>query len=702
MRSPSSLSMSDGESSSGGLGGGQIVVTQRDGRQQVRGTGFLDRLMGATDITTPSLAQNYRMPSSFGLHHYSSTRRLGQLGSPALSHQTKASSMFPSSSLHSPVDSDTDAVSNDDDDDVENQSDEDTASTGLVSIGRRRPAQLRWKHEEEVSRIQHEIDAATREGSVALKHLRVGSQSERTSVARVFEDLHRVEMKDTERVEVKAAIQGKRRKYYGFVSAVIAPSSALLQSIWDHRRVGNLERASFSEKYFLQDAKNFVAINQEIAKYQRTSNSDLELLRLAGLRETILSTLRSLLSSPALCDPHTPPASAEVLAIDVFNGVLQLRFVTCEIVDVVMAKREAEGIVKAQPLLWEGENYLMRMQNDVAPILSNTNAFVLLGEKYPCTSNPMVLPADLRNPSSPTRARERDCPAKEDNHAPSTTSAANPAKGCPPAPMPQRASTPSASKSTASVSKSTAVNVVKPGELLDSSGDRSFGGGNGLPPQAGITKHMSVRNVFFKRQLSAMHRANTKIAMDRSNVYQYPSSVYQPVARPVWARVGEMLQRSLDPRVRSSGYNDIQEYERLQFGRITTPPSFFTPWKNPVVDEASKCFRTVIPDHQRYSAGDLHRREVIIFGEQAFTRSQRLRRRFHKGTAKLSMAYRGFIVMLQNRRRGATASVDDFLRWVAQVCPEWLDEARRELSLAGGGDDAVAQQIFSDDIEDDA
>jgi hypothetical protein len=162
-----------------------------------------------------------------------------------------------------------------------------------------------------------------------------------------------------------------------------------------------------------------------------------------------------------------------------------------------------------------------------------------------------------------------------------------------------------------------------------------------------------------------------------------------------------MLRRSLDPRVASNGYNDVLEYERLQFGRITAPPSFHTPWKNPVVDESTQCFRTVIPDRQRFSASELHRREVIIFGEQLFVRSQRLRRRFRRGMGKLSMAYRGFVVMLQHKRRDSSATVEDFLRWVADVCPDWLEEARKGLLEAGSADDGIAQLIFADDIEDD-
>ncbi len=57
--------------------------------------------------------------------------------------------------------------------------------------------------------------------------------------------------------------------------------------------------------------------------------------------------------------------------------------------------------------------------------------------------------------------------------------------------------------------------------------------------------------------------------------------------------------------------------------------------------------------------------------------------------------------MLHIRRRGATATVEDFLRWVEQVSPDWLEEARGELLLRGTDEDVLAQHIFSDDIEDD-
>ena len=709
MKSPQSQLSEDSWAPSG-----QIVVTQSDGRQQLGGTGFLERLVGPTDIPVFHSYASCRQPQSFVSHN---RRTSTNLMSPALTNLGRTPPAVPSPLLHT-IEAQSDGDDDEDDDDYFKLSDSRVASSVGSSSGAQRlnPAQLRRRHDAEVQRLQEEIAASTKEGSTALKHMRIGTAAEKSLVTRTFRDLQRPEMKDTERLDVVAALESKERKYYSFVSSVMAPATALLRSMWDHRRVGNLERAAFGEKHFLQDAKNFVAINTEVMKYQKTKNSELVLLRLAGLRDTILATLRELMSAPVLCDPHIAIAAAEVHAIDVFNALLQLRHVTCEIVDVVTAKRTDEGYLKAEPLLWEGENYLIRMQNDVAKALSGTHAAILLGDTYPFQSNPMMLPAELLQLSQEEINEKKK---KRQNQSSSSglslaprASTPSPAVATPASRQldklssTQRLSTSPASAQQPAANKRSSSGsifvVAREGELLDASSSAAGPGTSASHTHAGLHKTLSQREVFFRRRMSEIQRSTTRIEMDRSNIYQYPASVYRPPPRPSWSRVAEMLQRSLDPRIRSSGYDELQEYERLQFGRITTPPSFFTPWRNPVIDDATQCFRTVVPDHQRFSYSELHKREVLIFGEQSFIRSQRCRRRFHRGVAKLSMAYRGFIVSLRNRRRGAPATVDEFLEWVRSVCPEWLAEARDGLATQGNADEVIAHQIYTDDLDDDS
>ena len=110
----------------------------------------------------------------------------------------------------------------------------------------------------------------------------------------------------------------------------------------------------------------------------------------------------------------------------------------------------------------------------------------------------------------------------------------------------------------------------------------------------------------------------------------------------------------------------------------------------------------------RRSYADLHKRELLIFGETSLMRREAAQRKVRRGFLKLRVAYRGFTCrMLQRRaerqKRAAVRSVESlfdaahgFLDWVQNNAPEWLPDAECQLDR----DSLIHAHLFGHNIGD--
>ncbi|CUG87070.1 Hypothetical protein, putative [Bodo saltans] len=193
------------------------------------------------------------------------------------------------------------------------------------------------------------------------------------------------------------------------------------------------------------------------------------------------------------------------------------------------------------------------------------------------------------------------------------------------------------------------------------------------------------RDQFFAKLRKEELLRTRRIPMDRSNVYQYPSAVYHTTAESPWVALSHRLRRSLDPRIPSKPYDDVAEFEILQFGRLTVPPSQAHPYNDPMVDQSLDCIRSVLSEVPSWSQEELMRRDIIIFGEDTVVLKATAHAKLHRGLARFRMAYRGFVASMQTRRLAAITGGDEnaaargFVDWVERFAPQWMNEVSTAL-----------------------
>jgi len=201
-----------------------------------------------------------------------------------------------------------------------------------------------------------------------------------------------VEIRPVNRTDAEQHDRFQQRRLQRHVAASIEPSRILLEAIWDHRRVSVPKRAAFSEQHFSHTRKNVTVLQREVIRYLSVDSTQLSsLFRLISFRNTYVKNIARLCHSPLLRDSNARKTDAESLVVELYNSVLYLRHVTCGIIDIVYAKRAAEGST-AEPLEWEGKDYMLSMQTDLQEHLQHTHYQRLFLDEYPLQHNPFLLP----------------------------------------------------------------------------------------------------------------------------------------------------------------------------------------------------------------------------------------------------------------------------------------------------------------------
>lgn len=544
-------------------------------------------------------------------------------------------------------------------------------------------------------------EAAEGTSAEALNPLIRIDHKKRTAVDECFKTLQVPEKFDTVRADAFRHIELRERKYQHNVGLIIEPAKGLLEAVWDQHRVPQPTRRDFAEKYFVPDPKSYEAISNELKRYHNVPGAEVELIRLVGLRETHKANLKALVTSPLLSGGGSQAhghniSRAEGLAMDIYNTILQLRHVTCSIVDIVQQQRETFGDSVAPPLMWNSRNYIVDMQTDL-DFLQTTKLSALLCKAYVLAKNPLLLPVELHDKSKwmAEKVEKKEVPLREalqrsNSAMSSSTTVATPglgnSSGSRPVSVQSDARAGGIRGLEAEYRRQQSIIVARDGEEIPvvrrSSTPQVNSSGSSKKandPYGGLS-----REQFFAKLEKDERLRNQRIPMDRSNVYQYPASVYKPAPVSFWESLGSMLQRSLDPRLETKPYDDVIEYERMQFGRLTSPPSFAAPWSDPVLDHVNHCFRTVLSNLPTYHYEDLVRREILIFAEDCIVRNSSAKRKFHRALDKLRMAHRGFISTMQRRREALApgGSAKQFLAWVEHFAPQWLSDAKRQLKEA--------------------
>lgn len=189
-----------------------------------------------------------------------------------------------------------------------------------------------------------------------------------------------------------------------------------------------------------------------------------------------------------------------------------------------------------------------------------------------------------------------------------------------------------------------------------------------------------------------------RIPMNRSNVYQYPASVYKEKPVPIWTFLGRVLQRSLDPRVEAETYVDKLDFERMQYGTVSIPPAFFGKQTDPVINLETQVFRSVLTEIPVRTYAALVQRDVVLFTEDAFIERAMRNSRFHRVIDRLKLTYRGFVRTLhryQAIRDPKRNVVREYLEWVSRYAPSWSRDAKAALELDNDDDDALGELMHS-------
>jgi hypothetical protein len=491
-----------------------------------------------------------------------------------------------------------------------------------------------------------------------------------------------VQQQDTARDESFNHIRKRERHFQTYIWNIVTPAMSLLEALWEHVRVPEETKGKFSGPGFIRDREGYLVVSRERERLQNIAAvAGADILRYVSLRETYRRNLIGLAQNELLRRTENVPFfEAEALAMQIHNAVLLLRHVTCQIVDAVFEERKHCDVVEPEPLKFEGKNYMVTMRNDLQR-LEHTPLMAVLRHSIPSDNNPMLLPSDLHGTS---------ISALENSDA-------------------VRVSLVSHTAADMAVQRLRATKNVKTPRQMRAERTRPTTVACGTPtsfcrthPAEPAIPSLSTpgtvpltREAYFKRLEKEKLLRPGRVSMDRSNVYQYPPEVHRTETRSVWSRVGEMLIRSLDPRLKPKPYDDVLEFERLQFGRLCVPPNFHKPWNNPVIDEGTKCFRSVIHQVPQYSFNELLQREILMFSEEAYLQGRSAKKKFRRAIEKLRIAHVAFTKTLWRHRamKEKDRGLVEFLQWVRDNAPQWIDEAKQGLT---GDDDELLRLIFLD------
>jgi hypothetical protein len=526
------------------------------------------------------------------------------------------------------------------------------------------------------------------------------------------------------------------KKNAGCVETVFKPACSLLTSLWDHFRVGKDERRRVAERLFLEPSQeNYIGICGEIEKFTSRVVQTEDTLHLVNLRETLLHSLITRSRSPQLLE-SVKEAVQENHVVEIFNTVLLLRHTTCAIVDAVYDLRNKENRIK--PLLWEGSNYLIKMQDDLSPLSDSHLPLLLPGMVF--AGNPMLLPpryfesATTPAPTSTTVSRDRAATPSFSSAggAGGSRSSSKPSSPKGRAKTPslgatlRGASTPALSNPALGnlqqpISETPTTNLTSASPIpLSFSPNRRGSHKKEVVLRDGeelvSVKTVTERQMYFRRKEKEDYIASRKVEMDRSNVYQYPASVYAPKPMPLWQITGKKLCISLDPELESAPYLDLIDYTKMQFGRLQAPPVFTDScaWESCLTDVETKGYRPTAPvPHMRFN--DLRKRELLIFAENSAMKRSQAQEKLRRGLLKFRMAQKGFFaIMRRNRarqadlqavamgrrslgrsgsgiptqeemqeqeaRRQRARGAQQFLEWVKGNAPDWLSEVGEQLT----------------------
>lgn len=387
-------------------------------------------------------------------------------------------------------------------------------------------------------------------------------------------------------------------------------------------------------------------------------------------------------------------------------------------------------------LLWEGANYIIGMQHDLDFLQHSPLQALLCPAQYRLVSNPLFLPNRLldvcearntcvrehrmdvvqatqtkhilRAGPSPTptdctvtnRSDSRGSIGVERSSSSCSIAASQqPRIGTPttslrscdlvPPPRPSTsmssAPLPKPSLSLPQVPRTVVhkrIIVMKEGEEADTTVASNATSPSPLVGKLGATMG---REAYFAQVRKEELMRTRRIPMDRSNVYKYPAAVYQSAVESPWHSLAHRLRRSLDPQVPSTSCDDATDFDRLQFGRLTVPPSQAHPYSDPIVDTTQDCLRTVLREIPVWTAEELMRRDILVFAEDAIVLKATAHQKLSKGMARFRMAYRGFVTSLNTRRKIAELSGDEqaaareFVEWVSRYAPSWMEEVNATL-----------------------
>lgn len=349
-----------------------------------------------------------------------------------------------------------------------------------------------------------------------------------------------------------------------------------------------------------------------------------------------------------------------------------LRSATCSVMDALYRCREASGGEWASPLLYEGQNYVVTMQDDINA-LATTPLGKLLAPRYPALANPLLLSKEAMEMTLRTRAQVAGMNSSAMSRAMPT---ADRFVNCDPSPAP------------AWRSQASQMHAESKGE-------------------AGPT--LTARKAFFARlqqvkeeeeraraeeeQMQQVDSGQGASSAPRRNVYPYPASLYKKDTRPegegeLGGRCGPTLHRLLDPVSRGA---PVRARRPVRVGARSRPPSALRmPPKS--ADHAALALNQLGVEEAAHDDVSTHPSlsrllvtEALIYAEPVYLLKAASKRRLVKMTERINAALRLFITTLRRKRarrflRGEGASEDGgfglFLQWVKEHAPDWVDEVR--------------------------
>jgi hypothetical protein len=177
---------------------------------------------------------------------------------------------------------------------------------------------------------------------------------------------------------------------------IFSRSRNLIEHLWEEMHTPEREATDFSKKYFYPETiMNYIKIFQEISRLSKIRSIQHEVLASIERREAYIQRLKEVSQQLMFSKRRADSFYDNILITDEVPDIIQnLRVVTIDIVVKIIQWREK--MPKKQPFIFNSQNYVVKMRNDL-DFLKLPPLGPYLEKTFPLEGNPLFLPMTYIN-----------------------------------------------------------------------------------------------------------------------------------------------------------------------------------------------------------------------------------------------------------------------------------------------------------------